>query len=75
MEKKIILDSIKLSDFSGEELLTVIKESGLFSEKKIMNSEMLPVLRSPPKINRRPLNLRIRRLEYFSPGEVKLKLN
>ena len=36
MEKKIILDSIKLSDFSGEELLTVIKESGLFSEKKII---------------------------------------
>ena len=35
-EKKIILDSIKLSDFSGEELLTVIKESGLFSEKKIV---------------------------------------
>ena len=35
-EKKIILNSIKLSDFSGEELLTVIKESGLFSEKKIV---------------------------------------
>ena len=35
-EKKIILKSIKLSDFSGEELLTVIKESGLFSEKKII---------------------------------------
>ena len=34
-DKKIILDSINLDDFTGEELLTVVKRSGLFSEEKI----------------------------------------
>ena len=32
---KIILDSFKLEDFSGKELLTVVKKSGLFSEEVI----------------------------------------
>ena len=32
---KIILDSFKLEDFSGKELLTVVKQSGLFSEEDI----------------------------------------
>ena len=32
---KIILDSFKLEDFSGQELLTVVKQSGLFSEEDI----------------------------------------
>ena len=34
-EKKIILDSINLDEFTGEELLTVVKKSGLFSEEEI----------------------------------------
>ena len=34
-EKKIILDSINLEDFTGEELLTEVKKSGLFSEEEI----------------------------------------
>ena len=34
-EKKIIRDSFNLDDFTGEELLTVVKESGLFTEKDI----------------------------------------
>ena len=34
-EIKIIRDSINLDDFTGEELLTVVKESGLFPEKDI----------------------------------------
>ena len=34
-EKKIIRDSFNLDDFTGEELLTVVKESGLFPEKDI----------------------------------------
>ena len=34
-DKKIILDSFDLDDFTGEELLTVVKESGLFPEKEI----------------------------------------
>ena len=34
-EIKIIRDSINLDDFNGEELLTVVKESGLFPEKDI----------------------------------------
>ena len=34
-EKKIILDSMNLEDFTGEELLTVVKKSGLFSEEEI----------------------------------------
>ena len=32
---KIILDSFKLEDFSGKDLLTVVKQSGLFSEEDI----------------------------------------
>ena len=32
---KIILDSFKLENFSGKELLTVVKQSGLFSEEDI----------------------------------------
>ena len=32
---KIILDTFKLEDFSGQELLTVVKQSGLFSEEDI----------------------------------------
>ena len=31
----IILDSFKLEDFSGQELLTAVKQSGLFSEEDI----------------------------------------
>ena len=34
-EKKMILDSINLDEFTGEELLTKVKESGLFSDKEI----------------------------------------
>ena len=34
-DRKIILDSIDLDDFTGEELLTVVKKSGLFSEEII----------------------------------------
>ena len=34
-EKKMILDSINLDEFTGEQLLTVVKESGLFSDKEI----------------------------------------
>ena len=34
-EKKMILGSINLDEFTGEELLTKVKESGLFSDKEI----------------------------------------
>ena len=33
---KIILDSFKLEDFSGKDLLTVVRQSGLFSEEDIV---------------------------------------
>ena len=36
---KIILDSFKLEDFSGQELLTVVKQSGLFSEEDIQHTQ------------------------------------
>ena len=32
---KTILDSFKLEDFSGKDLLTVVRQSGLFSEEDI----------------------------------------
>ena len=35
-EKKSILDSIDLDEFTGEELLTVVKDSGLFPEEVII---------------------------------------
>ena len=35
--KKIILDSFNLDDFSGEELLTVVRKSGLFPEEDVIN--------------------------------------
>ena len=35
--KKIILDSFNLDDFSGEELLTVVRKSGLFPEEEVIN--------------------------------------
>ena len=34
-EKKMILNSINLDEFTGEELLTEVKDSGLFSDKEI----------------------------------------
>ena len=35
--KRIILDSLNLDDFSGEELLTVVRKSGLFPEGEVIN--------------------------------------
>ena len=35
--KKIILDSFNSDDFSGEELLTVVRRSGLFPEEDVIN--------------------------------------